>query len=115
MGALKDLWNSERGLVAVALIAACTVLVVRSIITVDQWLEYTKFVFLTYAAVKTVTSTASILRPPGTAAAASPAADILSSIAKQMFGTPPADAPPGAAAEPPRPVPPVAPPQPSAS
>jgi hypothetical protein len=63
MGALIDLWKSERGLVAIALIAACTVLTTIGTITVDQWLEYTRFVFVTYAAAKTVTSTAAILKP----------------------------------------------------
>lgn len=55
MGALLDLWKSERGLVAVALIAAATVMTGMSIITVDQWLDYTKWLFVTYAAAKTVT------------------------------------------------------------
>lgn len=55
MGALLDLWKSERGLVAVALIAAATVMSSLGIITVDQWLDYTKWLFVTYAAAKTVT------------------------------------------------------------
>lgn len=55
MGALLDLWKSERGLVAVALIAAATVMTGMGIITVDQWLDYTKWLFVTYAAAKTVT------------------------------------------------------------
>jgi hypothetical protein len=60
MGAIKDLWQSERGIVTIALIAACTVLCVTSSLTVEQWLEYTKWVFITYAAAKTVTGVAAM-------------------------------------------------------
>lgn len=55
MGALKDLWQSERGLVAIALIAATTVMTFTGRMTVEQWLEYTKWIFAMYAAAKTVT------------------------------------------------------------
>lgn len=55
MGAIKDLWQSERGIVVVALIVACTVLCFTSVVTPEQWLDYTKWVFVTYAAAKTVT------------------------------------------------------------
>lgn len=61
MGAIKDLWQSERGLVALALIIATTVLCGMGTITGVEWLEYTKWVFLTYAAAKTVTSAAAII------------------------------------------------------
>lgn len=55
MGAIKDLWQSERGIVVICLIIASTVLCVQSAITTTQWLDYTKWLFLTYAAAKTVT------------------------------------------------------------
>ena len=55
MGAILDLWKSERGLVAVALIAAATTLTALGTIGVEQWLDYTKWIFVTYAAAKTVT------------------------------------------------------------
>ncbi|MGC2778801.1 MAG: hypothetical protein WA418_24545 [Bradyrhizobium sp.] len=55
MGAIKDLWQSERGLVAVALIAAASVLCGIGAVPVDQWLAYTKWIFVAYAAAKTVT------------------------------------------------------------
>lgn len=61
MGALKDLWGSERGLVAIALIGAATVLAAMSVITADQWLDYSKWIFVTYVAGKTVTSAAGIV------------------------------------------------------
>jgi hypothetical protein len=55
MGAILDLWKSERGLVAVALIAAATALCGFGVVPVEQWLDYTKWIFVTYAAAKTVT------------------------------------------------------------
>jgi hypothetical protein len=60
MGAILDLWKSERGIVAVALIAAATMLCGLGVIAVDQWLDYTKWIFVTYAAAKTVTGAVGI-------------------------------------------------------
>jgi len=62
MGAIKDLWQSERGLVAVALIAATTVMFALGYIPHDEWLAHTKWVFLTYATAKTITGTALIAK-----------------------------------------------------
>lgn len=67
MGALKDLWESERGMVAIALIAGCTVLCALSTITPDQWLEQTRWIFITYASAKTVTGAVAMLKPPAAA------------------------------------------------
>lgn len=61
MGAITDLWKSERGLIAVALIAAATALCGLSVITVQQWLDYTKWIFVTYAAAKTITGSVGIV------------------------------------------------------
>jgi hypothetical protein len=107
MGAIKDLWQSERGLVAIALIAACTVLSATSIISPEQWLDYTKWVFITYAAAKTVTSVAAL-------ASADPSAanviDLLSAAihASSAASTAPAaqtyPAPPTAVPTPPAPI-----------
>lgn len=84
MGALKDLWQSERGLVAIALIIACTVLLFTGRITVDQWTTYTTLIFGTYVAGKTVTSTAAIIKaapkPP------LPGSDPLSSLLSAVLG-----------------------------
>lgn len=67
MGALKDLWQSERGLVAIAIIAATTVLFALGKLTEAMWLEQTKWVFVTYAAAKTITSSVAIAKgPPAT-------------------------------------------------
>lgn len=64
MGAITDLWQSERGLVAIALTVACSVLCALSVITPEQWLDYTKWVFVTYAAAKTVTGAVAIATKP---------------------------------------------------
>lgn len=63
MGALKDLWKSERGLVGMTLIVAITVLAALQQVTVEQWMTYSWQIFLTYAAAKTVTGTAALLSP----------------------------------------------------
>jgi hypothetical protein len=68
MGAIADLWRSERGLVAIALIAAVTVLCGIGSVTVEQWLDYTKWIFVTYAAAKTVTGAAAIAKSDPTKA-----------------------------------------------
>lgn len=72
MGALKDLWESERGLVAALLIIATTVLCGMGMITADQWLEYTRWLFLTYAAAKTVTGAACIIKGAPLSASTAP-------------------------------------------
>lgn len=64
MGALKDLWQSERGLVAVLLIVACTVLAALGRLTVEVWTEYTRWIFVAYAAAKTVTGSVEIIKGP---------------------------------------------------
>jgi hypothetical protein len=81
MGAIKDLWQSERGIVTIALIAACTALCVASAMSVEQWLEYTKWVFITYVAAKTVTGAVAMATasdPPRPAIPASPSSAIIS-------------------------------------
>jgi hypothetical protein len=55
MGAIKDLLNSERGIVALSLIISVTVLCALGSISTQQWLDYSKWIFVTYAAAKTVT------------------------------------------------------------
>jgi len=64
MGAFTDLWKSERGLVAVILIIACTVLAVLGKLTVGEWTDYTKWIFVAYATAKTITGTAEVLKGP---------------------------------------------------
>jgi hypothetical protein len=65
MGAIADIWKSERGLIMVALIIAVTVLSALGVTSPQQWLDYTKWIFLTYAASKTVTGTMEIAAKSG--------------------------------------------------
>ncbi len=99
MGAIKDLWQSERGLVAIALIIAGTVLRVTGGITADQWLSYTQWVFGIYVAGKTITGTTAMLTSTPTS---QPAPHVTSDHVD-----PPAS--PGTPAAPSSPVPPAVP------
>lgn len=105
MGAIGDLWKSERGLISVALIIAATVLSALGMLTVQQWLDYTKWIFVTYAAAKTITGSVLLA---GAAADARKAKSMLSvdqllSLASTIFRR---DAP--AAPEDPNVRPPIA-------
>lgn len=95
MGALSDLWKSERGLVACVLIACVTVLAALSKITYDQWLDQTKTIFYVYVGSKTVTGSVALFKgttePP--AVAATPSAPTLAVVPPPA----PAPAPPAAA------------------
>lgn len=53
-------------MVALALIAAATVGLATARLTVDQWTEYTKWIFVTYAAAKTITSSVGLASSGGT-------------------------------------------------
>lgn len=66
MGALKDLLASERGLVALALIIAGTVLAATGHMAITEWKEFALWVFGTYVAGKTTTGVAQIIKgaPP---------------------------------------------------
>lgn len=66
MGAISDLWNSERGLFAIVLVAAATTLAAIGKLPVDTWQTFCTMIFGVYVAGKTVTATASIIKgPPG--------------------------------------------------
>jgi uncharacterized membrane protein YkgB len=54
MGALKNLWHSEKGLAGGLLIVAATVLVGLGHMTSEVWVEYTKWIFGIFVAGKTV-------------------------------------------------------------
>lgn len=78
MGALKDLWNSERGLLALAIIIASTVLTALDKMTIDAWQSMTLYIFGIYAAGKTITGAVGMITgktadAPVTAPAAAPA------------------------------------------
>jgi hypothetical protein len=74
MGAIADLWKSERGLLAVLLVAAAGTLAGLGHMTTPQWTEFAQWIFVTYTAGKTVTGALEIARgtPPGIAVAVSP-------------------------------------------
>lgn len=71
MGAIKDLFESERGLLAVVLAVAATVMFGLGRMTTDQWTTFATWIYTTYAAAKTATGVLAILRP-APAAGASP-------------------------------------------
>ena len=80
MGAIKDLFESERGLVAVVLAAGATVLLGIGRLTTDQWTAYTQWIFTVYVAGKTVTGAVTSLSTKATAPAASGAATVSGTI-----------------------------------
>lgn len=68
MQAIKDLFKSERGLFALALVAAATVLCSLDKMTIDAWREMSLYVFGIYVGGKTISGTAAILSNRGGAA-----------------------------------------------
>jgi hypothetical protein len=70
MGAIHDLWKSERGLLAVLLVAAAGTLAGLGHMTTPQWTEFAKWIFVTYTAGKTVTGALEIAKGPVPGAAA---------------------------------------------
>lgn len=62
MGAITDLWQSERGLLAMLLIVAVTVLACLGQVTFAEWREYTLYVYGAYAIAKTITGTAQVIK-----------------------------------------------------
>ncbi len=77
MGAITDLWKSERGLLAVLIIVAASVLAVLDKMTVSDWETFVMGIFITYAAGKTVTGAVAIMKgtsdPPTPAPTPAPA------------------------------------------
>ena len=72
MGAITDLWKSERGLIAVLLIITAGVLAGLGHMTTAEWTEFAKWIFVTYAIGKTVTGAFQIAKG-GTADPETPA------------------------------------------
>ncbi len=68
MGAFKDLLHSEKGIIGVVLLIAITVLAAIGTVTVEQWTDYTKWIFGIYVAGKTVQSAMSKLPTSETSA-----------------------------------------------
>jgi len=59
MGAVGDIAQSERGLFAVAIVVAATVLVVVGKLTSSDWTSFVQIIFATYVAGKSATSAVS--------------------------------------------------------
>lgn len=77
MGAIKDLFASERGFFALILVIAATVLTALSQMTVDQWRDFSMTIFGIYVGGKTITGAIGIFKgapTEPTAPAAAPAA-----------------------------------------
>ena len=72
MGAITDLWKSERGLIAVLLIVSAGVLAGLGYMTTIEWTDFAKWIFVTYTAGKTVTGAFQIAKG-GTADPETPA------------------------------------------
>lgn len=62
MGALTDLWKSEKGLLCLFLIIAATVLASLGRMPIEMWYEFAWAVFATYVVGKTATGVASIIK-----------------------------------------------------
>ncbi len=62
MGAIADLWKSERGLLASLLIIGATVLAALGEMAVEDWREFSLSVFGIYATAKTVTGGLQIMK-----------------------------------------------------
>ena len=75
LGAIADLWKSERGLLAVLLVATAAVLAGLGNMTSTEWTDFSKWIFITYAAGKTVTGAFQIAKG-GTADPERPAAPV---------------------------------------
>jgi hypothetical protein len=75
MTALKDLLASERGLLALALIAAATVLASLGHMSVEAWRDFAVWIFGIYVGGKSLTSAAAVLKlaPAPIAASLAPA------------------------------------------
>jgi hypothetical protein len=99
MGALKDLWQSERGLVAVALIIATTALYGTGHLSVEQWTDMTKWIFVTYVAAKTVTGAVAMATKPSSPAPPPVDDDLLNRILQfvSLLGRPGSSSAPSSA------------------
>lgn len=62
MGAITDLLKSERGLFALALVIAATVLTALGTMTIDAWRDFTLYIFGIYVTGKTVTGAVGLFK-----------------------------------------------------
>lgn len=69
MGALRDIWHSEKGLMFVIIVAVMTAFVLAGTATFDQWKEVVLPIFGIYAGTKTATTIGIAIAQRGTSAA----------------------------------------------
>lgn len=62
MGAIADIWKSERGLICVAILICATVLVVTGHLPIDGWTKIVMVVAASYMISKGATGVASIVK-----------------------------------------------------
>ena len=62
MGAIQDLFESERGLFAIVLVIAATILAALGRMTVSDWQTFATTVFGIYVGGKTLTSSVAIIK-----------------------------------------------------
>jgi hypothetical protein len=74
MGAIKDLFASERGFFALILVIAATVLTGLSQMTVDQWRDFSMTIFGIYVGGKTITGAVGIFKGTPASTPTTPAA-----------------------------------------
>jgi len=74
MGAITDLFKSERGLFALAIVIGATVLTAIGKMTVDSWQTFVTSIFGIYVGGKTVTSAVALLKASPSSSAPAPAA-----------------------------------------
>lgn len=80
MGAITDLWKSERGLLALAILVSATVLEGIGHLTSDQWIELVKWVAAFYVGGKTLSSIAETV----TRSKSEPPADHLDELREEL-------------------------------
>lgn len=61
MGAITDLLKSERGLIAVVLAVAASVLMGMGKLSAEQWTGYTQWIFTAWVAGKTISGVATAI------------------------------------------------------
>lgn len=76
MGAITDLWKSERGLLCVLVILAASAFVLAGKMAIGDWETFVMVVFGTYVGGKTVTSAVETLKGPAPQPAPAPAPSV---------------------------------------
>lgn len=61
LGALKSFWHSEKAVAVGLLVVGATVMVFTGEITPEEWMDYTKFLAVTYVGGKTVQGVAEMV------------------------------------------------------